>query len=85
MYIHIYAYLYIYYIYTLSISIYQSIYLSIYVYIYIYNKVIYIYYINLCTNRIACVCYFMLTDYNEIYRERYIDIDIDIINRYIDV
>ena len=76
-------YIYIIYIHYLYLSINLSISLSMY--IYIYNKVIYIYYINLCTNRIACVCYFMLTDYNEIYRERYIDIDIDIINRYIDV
>ena len=74
-------YIYIIYIHYLYLSINLSISLSMY--IYIYNKVIYIYYINLCTNRIACVCYFMLTDYNEIYRERYIDIDI--INRYIDV
>ena len=78
-------YIYIIYIHYLYLSINLSISLSMYIYIYIYNKVIYIYYINLCTNRIACVCYFMLTDYNEIYRERYIDIDIDIINRYIDV
>ena len=76
-------YIYIIYIHYLYLSINLSISLSMY--IYIYNKVIYIYYINLCTNRIACVCYFMLTDYNEIYRERYIDIDIDIINRYIDI
>ena len=76
-------YIYIIYIHYLYLSINLSISLSMC--IYIYNKVIYIYYINLCTNRIACVCYFMLTDYNEIYRERYIDIDIDIINRYIDV
>ena len=75
----------IYILYIYIIYIYLSIYLSLYLCIYIYNKVIYIYYINLCTNRIACVCYFMLTDYNEIYRERYIDIDIDIINRYIDI
>ena len=85
MYIHIYAYIYIIYIHYLYLSINLSISLSMYIYIYIYNKLIYIYYINLCANRIACVCYFMLTDYNEIYRERYIDIDIDIINRYIDI
>ena len=79
--------IYIIYIHYLYLSINLSISLSMYIYIYIYiiKLYIYIYYINLCTNRIACVCYFMLTDYNEIYIERYIDIDIDIINRYIDI
>ena len=61
--------------------IYSYIYIYICIYIYIIN--LYIYYINLCANRIACVCYFMLADYNEVYRERYVDIDI--INRYMDI
>ena len=53
----------------------------IYIYIYIINLYIYIYiymhilYKLVTANSIACVCYFMIADYNDIYIniDRYID------------
>ena len=46
-----------------------------YVYIYIY---IYILYKLVSANCIACVCYFMIVDYNDIYIYIYLD-------RYVDI
>ena len=58
--------MYIMYLYfCISISIYVSIYLYIY-YIYILHKHIYILYKLVSAKCIACVCYFMIADYNDI-------------------
>ena len=63
--------------YTFIIILYRIYYKYIYLYIYIYIY-IYILYKLVSANCIACVCYFMIADYNDIY------IDIDIY-RYLDI
>ena len=74
IYIFIYKYIYYYFISYL-----------LFIYIYIYILYIYIYSISLCTsyklvsaNCIACVDYFMIADYNNIFIDRHIDVDTDI-------
>ena len=62
-------------IYYKYIYLYIYVIINLYIHIYIY---IYILYKLVSANCIACVCYFMIADYNDIY------IDIDIY-RYLDI
>ena len=69
--------------YTFIIILYRIYYKYIYLYIYVIINLyihiyIYILYKLVSANCIACVCYFMIADYNDIY------IDIDIY-RYLDI
>ena len=76
--IYIFIYKYIYY-YFISYLLFIYIYIYIY-YIYIFHKLIYIctLYKLVSANCIACVDYFMIADYNNIFIDRHIDVDTDI-------